>query len=321
MKIILRFQKSGPCYDAKNWTKLESVDAGLIKGFQDLLSGNTTSSDAVKWSLFQTKNKSRAKSIRNQYIVATHGSRSAFILDKFSGGKANLLYIRNMSTGIGGVADQLGKLKNRKKYSNGCGFNNWPTVDMESFKDGSIQPYQQRISTVLKKHKSIKIVNLSLGYKENWIQEDNPKCNRKQVSKEYLVLIKTWTNFINKHPNVLFITAAGNENENFDNPNLFKNDLWANIASKKLENLLLVGSMNSDGTKFRASNFGRIVKVMALGSELFINSPLPGKLQGHPTTVRGTSFSAPLVSGAAVQFLTKTSSPKQLKEKLTKVFF
>lgn len=312
--------ESGPCYDAKAWDELKSVDINLLKGFQDLLSGNKASVNALLWINFQKKNKVKARKIRNQYIVSTHGSRSAFILDKFSNGKANIRYMRNITTGIGGVTEKKGLFKNRKKYSNGCGFNNWSLSDIKSFQKGKLQPYQYRISKALTNHKSIKVVNISLGYKENWIQEDNPKCTKVQVSKEYQVLTSSWINLVERHSNVLFITAAGNESESFENSLLKKNDLWANIASSKLNNLLLVGSINENGTRFRSSNYGSIVEVMALGSNLLINSPLPNQMKGHTTTVRGTSFTTPLVSGSSIHFLDKLSSPKKIKEKLIKIF-
>jgi len=311
---------SGPCYDKDNWSNLKSVDENIFKGFQDILSGDKTSNAAKKWIQLENSNKGEAKKIRNQYIIATHGSRSAYILDKHSEGRAKILYMRNLTTGTGGAKSGSSKLKNRKPYKNGCGLTDWSSSEVKSFEGNLLQPYQERISKTLSKYSSINIVNLSLGYKLSWIKEDNPKCSDEQVLKEYEVLTYSWRNLIRNHPNTLFIVAAGNENENFDDPKLMTNDLWPKMFSFNLKNLLLVGSMNRNGTKYKTSNFGRFVEVMALGENLELNSPLPHNLVGHPTTVRGTSFSTPLVSAKAITIRKNGSAIPLLKEDIIQLF-
>ncbi len=68
-----------------------------------------------------------------------------------------------------------------------------------------------------------------------------------------------------------------------------------------------------------SSNYGTKV-IMVKGEQIEALSPMPNNEQkGHATTLRGTSFSAPIIAGLAVK--TINASPKislsELKNKIT----
>ena len=313
--------KIGDCYNKKEWTSTSKKEVSLLKGLQDILAGIKNTPTALKWIRYNNSNPKKAKSLKNKYLIAAHGSRSAFILDKFGGQDAKILYMRNMTTGIG-RSKLLHKVKTPyPRYQNNCGLTKWPESELKKFNIDSLLPYQKIISDTLSRTTSLKIVNLSLGYKKSWITEDNPRCTDDQVSGEFDILVKSWNNLIVRHPQVLFIVASGNENENFDNPRFQSNDLWARLASQGTSNLLLVGSTYENGMKLPSSNYGKVVEAMALGNNILINSPTPENLNGYQTTVRGTSFTTPYISAAATKLFKKTGSVYEIKSKLVGLFF
>ena len=112
--------------------------------------------------------------------------------------------------------------------------------------------------------------------------------------------------------------AAGNENVSFDNVGDKNDDLWATLIEN--DNLILVGSLKKNGEKFPSSNYGNRV-LMVKGEEIEALSPMPKDLEGYKTTVRGTSFSAPIIAGLAVKILSEKPnlSMKELRENLNKL--
>ncbi len=324
------YPEKGDCYDSVDWADVSKSDVDLLKGMQDHLAGKP-STLAVKWASVLVAQPDQAQRVLGVYTEAVHGSRSYSVLKKASLNKAEIIPVRNMSS----ISPQMAHLmnavndpkeldaKNLKlpRYNPECGLVKYSDKDLSEFQNSKrTLEYHHRLSKILSAHKSIQLVNLSLGYRLSWVREDNPKCPEEAWIREYEILKSAWTNFIRQHANVLFVVAAGNESENFDDPFKASDDLWASIST--LPNLLLVGAMRRGGDRYDSSNFGKLVEVTAIGEGIPANSPLPGVETGYPTELRGTSFSAPVVTGQAVGILRKF--PKMgvatLKKQLIKNF-
>ena len=118
---------------------------------------------------------------------------------------------------------------------------------------------------------------------------------------EAIKMIDVMTN----NPSVLFITSAGNENENLDS--IFANRYPAMID---LPNVLTVASVDNQGKLSSFSNYGpRHVELAYYGEQI----PLPLNQSGDfPMT--GTSFSSPLVAHVAA--LMKVANPKLSPEQI-----
>ncbi len=318
----------GDCFDAVQWADVSQSDIDLLKGMQDFLSGQSTTL-ALKWKALTQSQPDETQKVMANYSQAVHGSRSYSVLQKASQSKAKILVLRNLSSVSPQAAhvgsDSLGQAsvgKGTEKYSKTCDLLKYSDAEFAGFKDGGqLLPYQKRIDEHLNENPSIKLVNLSLGYKYSWIKEDNPSCPEIAWNREYEVLKNSWTNLLAKQPNVLFVVAAGNESQNFDNPSLAKDDLWPALGSPS--NILVVGAMTRYGTRYFNSNFGKLVEIMALGEGIPANSPLPNSKTGHPTELRGTSFAAPVVTGQAIAHVLKNPkiSAASLKSKLVAQFF
>lgn len=124
----------------------------------------------------------------------------------------------------------------------------------------------------LAKH-GVRIINLSMGTskKSEWIS--------------YLKAVKN-------HPEILFIVAAGNDGLNIDKELTYP-------ASFKLENQIVVASVNSKGELSSFSNYGiNHVDIAVLGEE--VQAAEAGGGFWKPS---GTSFSAPQLSRFAASLL------------------
>ena len=319
-----RIPLKGDCFDALQWQDVSKSDVEFLKGMQDHLSGKA-STGALNWKSLASSQPKQAQRVLSNYSEAVHGSRSYTVLNLASQGKARILPVRNITS----ISPQAEHLKDPKavvttihaKYSKDCTLIKYSSAEVKEFqKNNHLLGYQERLSQLLSENKSIRLVNLSIGYKKSWIQEENPQCPIRAWETEYEILRASWKNLLQKHPSVLFVVAAGNEVENFDDYRKASNDLWPTLMPQ--ENLLIVGSMSRSGTRYKSSNFGRTIEVMALGENIPASSPLPGDLNGYKTEIRGTSFSAPVVTGQAVQYLKK--NPKmslgKLKSKLVEKF-
>jgi subtilisin family serine protease len=113
-----------------------------------------------------------------------------------------------------------------------------------------------------------KIVNFSAGGPE--FDED-----------EYL--------FINGHPNVTFVVAAGNEGKNIDTRDYFY------PASYHAENVVVVGNITEDGNPTPHSNWTDHKMYWEVGSVI---STLPNGRSGR---MEGTSFSAAIRTGKLIR--------------------
>ncbi|MEO5668047.1 MAG: S8/S53 family peptidase [Bdellovibrionota bacterium] len=317
---------TGTCYDVAEWSELSAEDAHRLRGLVDHLSG-TTSPEAQAWQEIEASEPAEARRVKGVYLLSVHGTRSIAVAALSSQGKLRPLALRNLSSKAGADIEQTqgaGALVNTRTknvpYKNGCLLYNWTEADMAGFRAGGMRRAQSRIAETLALNPTLRIVNISLGYKRSWILDDNPKCDAAQVDKEYAALESSWKNLFAKFADRLFIAAAGNETENFDKIELRHNDLWARLSTTP--NLILVGAMTALGTRLPSSNLGLPVSIFALGEHIPALSPLPTVIAGHPSRLQGTSFAAPLVSGRAIALWEK--NPKlalvEMKALLVKTF-
>jgi hypothetical protein len=322
----LEVNSQGPCYDVAEWSELTSEDVGRLKGLVDTLSG-TTSSDAKLWQGIEAKFPEEAVRVKGRFLLAVHGTRSIAVAALSSRGQLRPLALRSLTSKAGSEIRQssssLGSTSGTSKmkpYSNGCPLANWQADELKSFEQGRLRPAQESLAAQLAQFPSLRIVNISLGYKRSWIAEDNPRCDAAQVEQEYALLTATWQNLFRKFPDRLFVVAAGNEAENFDRPELGDADLWSRLSGEP--NLILVGAMTAAGTRLATSNLGLPIEVFALGELIPALTPLPTVISGHPSRLQGTSFSAPLVSGRALALWTKTPrlSVSEIKQQIVDTF-
>lgn len=315
-------QDKGECYGVDEWKENQTYDSGILKGMMNTLAG-IDGADNNKWKEFNAVKPNEAKKIRNSYILSVHGSRASYIAYNYSDKKAEILPLRVVTANTGNTKQkQSFKIKPKKKlkeYSKDCQLINWPKEELSLFHSHQkLQSYQDKISKILNENPTIKVVSISLGYKKSWIQEDNSKCESTAVEKEYQVLVDSWGNLLKKFKDRVFIVAAGNENVSFDNLADKNDDLWATLIEN--DNLILVGSLKKSGERFPSSNYGNKV-LMVKGEEIEALSPMPKEPEGYKTTVRGTSFSAPIIAGLSVKLLSEKPglSMKELRENLEKI--
>jgi subtilisin family serine protease len=218
------------------------------------------------------------------------------------------------ATGLQNKVQAQGHLS-MPRYQNGCALVDWPAEAVQEFEKGHLQDFQERIAKLLKANPSVRVVNISLGYKKSWIQEDNPKCTPEQIDKEYKVLRASWKNLLGQFPERLFVVSSGNESEDFSQARLKENDLWAALA--ETPNLLLVSSLDGEGHRAAFSNFGLPQLVWEKGVDIEIPYPHPTIKGGYSTKVGGTSASAPIVAGEAVRlFKEKNATVESVKKTL-----
>ncbi len=306
----------GECYNQADWSMARAEDVEIFKQLLDQLAGKP----APKWEALLKQNPEEAKRVMRELILASHGSRVAYILNQFSQDKAKPLLIRNVSAQAGSFKSQKqGKTNEKlllKKYPGNCNLINWNYLDMEKFEKGMLLSHQQRIAEELAKYKDIKVINISLGYRNSWIREDNPRCKPEFSDKEFKVLKLTWANLLKKFPQRLFFVAAGNEGDDLNNPLKGEDDLW--YALSDLPNLVIVSSIMRNGNRYPSSNTGDKVSLSLLGENIEVHSPLPLTPIGHATTVRGTSFSTPIGAGRALVLWDKNKkwTAAQVKKEL-----
>ncbi len=108
--------------------------------------------------------------------------------------------------------------------------------------------------------------------------------------------------------NLLFVAASGNEYKDLDNLGRL-NPTYP--ASLNLKNQITVGAIGFFGNKTDFSNYGRnSVELFAPGSEIITLAPNSGS-----TCYDGTSFAAPIVSGALALLMEAYPSAKPLEIK------
>lgn len=302
----------GPCFDADLWNRFAEAarptKGALFKGLMDSLAG-LKSPAAQTYKSLVVKEAEKQAQLKNEFLLASHGTRSAYILAESSGFAAKIKPIR-VTTSQAGTLSQSSvsgaEIPLYRSYDNGCDLRAYSNEELKAFRKGKLQPYQQRLDEILKSAPSIKVINMSMDYKRSWIAEDSPSCDAVQVNREFDVLKSTWRTLLRAHAGKLFFVAAGNEGSNFDESENGADDLWADLSSEP--NLIVVGSLKMDGTRFPTSNYGKAVDAMVRGEKIAVKSPLPAMLEGHPTELRGTSFSTPLLSGKVLALWLKSPS-------------
>ena len=157
-----------------------------------------------------------------------------------------------------------------------------------------------------------RIVNMSWGGSVGAYENDLEQCGigktpeeRKELARAFFGLAKlALTRAMASAPQLLFITAAGNSN----NDASFIEDIPAGIV---LPNLLTVGAVDRAGDEASFTSYGPTVKVHANGYQ--VESFLPG---GERVAFSGTSMASPQVANLASKLLAvnpKLTPPQLIK--------
>jgi hypothetical protein len=149
------------------------------------------------------------------------------------------------------------------------------------------------------KRQKARVVNMSWGGSVSAIEEDLEKCAPAQTPDQRKALARklfevqrdTLTRGFASAPGILWITAAGNSNQDAS----FAEDAPADIV---LPNLLTVGAVDRAGDEASFTSYGPTVKVHANGYQ--VESFLPG---GSRVALSGTSMAAPQVTNLAAKML------------------
>lgn len=149
-----------------------------------------------------------------------------------------------------------------------------------------------------KKHNA-RVVNMSWGGSVGDIENALEKCGlgktpeaRKATAREYFEISKkALTNAMSGAPQILFVTAAGNSNQDAS----FVEDIPAGIV---LPNLLTIGAVDRAGDEAGFTSYGPTVKAHANGYQ--VESFLPG---GERVALSGTSMASPQVANLAGKIL------------------
>ena len=149
------------------------------------------------------------------------------------------------------------------------------------------------------KEKNVKVVNMSWGnsyegfvyvLEVNGIGKDDQE--RKALAKSYFTkLYDSFNKALESAPEILFVCAAGNSNDDVD----FSADY---PSSLNLPNLITVGAVDIDGKKTSFTTEGKSVDVYANGYE--VESYVPG---GDRIALSGTSMASPNVANLAGKIL------------------
>ena len=170
---------------------------------------------------------------------------------------------------------------------------------------------QQAYVDFFKQHK-VRVVNMSWGGSVKGFEEQLELCNigatadeRKQIAREYFEIQKSaLTKAFASAPDILFITAAGNSNEDAS----FVEDIPAGIV---LPNLMTVGAVDKAGDEASFTSYGPTVVAHANGYQ--VESMIPG---GDTLAESGTSMASPQVANLAAKILAvdaKLTPPQVIK--------
>jgi subtilisin family serine protease len=149
------------------------------------------------------------------------------------------------------------------------------------------------------KQQGVRVVNMSWGGTVKGVEGALELCNigktpdeRKAIAREYFDLQKnSLVKAFASAPQILFVTAAGNSNEDAS----FVEDIPADIV---LPNLLTVGAVDKAGDEASFTSYGPTVKVHANGYQ--VESVIPG---GEKLAESGTSMASPQVVNLAAKIL------------------
>jgi subtilisin family serine protease len=157
---------------------------------------------------------------------------------------------------------------------------------------------QQAYVDFFKRHR-VRVVNMSWGGSVKGVEEALELCNigktpdeRKKIARDYFDIQKhALEKAFASAPNILFVTAAGNSNENAS----FVEDIPAGI---KAPNLITVGAVDRAGDEASFTSYGPTVVVDANGYQ--VDSVIPG---GEKLAESGTSMASPQVASLAAKML------------------
>ncbi len=163
------------------------------------------------------------------------------------------------------------------------------------------------------KAQRVRVVNMSWGGDVKSIESALEQCGigktpeaRKTAARGmFEIQKKALTEAFASAPEILFITAAGNSNEDPD----FVEDIPAAIV---LPNLLTVGAVDLAGDEASFTSYGKVVKVHANGYQ--VESFLPG---GARVALSGTSMASPQVANLAAKLL--AVNPKLTPPELVRI--
>lgn len=149
------------------------------------------------------------------------------------------------------------------------------------------------------KRQKARVVNMSWGGNVSAIEDELEKCDaaktpeqRKALARQLFTTMRdTLTQGFAGAPGILWVTAAGNSNEDAS----FAEDAPADIV---LPNLLTVGAVDHAGDEASFTSYGPTVKVHANGYQ--VESYLPG---GSRVALSGTSMAAPQLANLAGKML------------------
>jgi subtilisin family serine protease len=157
----------------------------------------------------------------------------------------------------------------------------------------------------LKKH-GARVVNMSWGGNVKGVEEDLEKCGLGKTAEERAATARAYfevtkdalTRAFASAPDVLFVTAAGNS----DQDATFVEDIPAGIV---LPNLLTVGAVDRAGDEASFTSYGPTVVAHANGYQ--VESVIPG---GEKLAESGTSMASPQVANLAAKMLALTPKLK-----------
>ncbi|HSC24409.1 MAG TPA: S8 family serine peptidase [Casimicrobiaceae bacterium] len=157
---------------------------------------------------------------------------------------------------------------------------------------------QQAYVDFFKEHE-VRVVNMSWGGSVKGEEEQLELCNvgktpdeRKKIAREYFDIQKdALTKAFASAPGILFVTAAGNSNEDAS----FTEDIPAGISAP---NLITVGAVDKAGDEASFTSYGPTVIVDANGYQ--VDSVIPG---GERVAESGTSMASPQVANLAAKIL------------------
>ena len=157
---------------------------------------------------------------------------------------------------------------------------------------------QQKYIDFFRKH-GVRVVNMSWGGTIKGVEEQLELCNigktpeeRSKIAREYFDISKdALTKAFRSAPEILFVTAAGNSDENAS----FVEDIPAGIS---LPNLISVGAVDRAGDEASFTSYGPTVVVDANGYQ--VESVIPG---GDKMAESGTSMASPQVANLAAKML------------------
>jgi len=149
------------------------------------------------------------------------------------------------------------------------------------------------------KRQGVRVVNMSWGGTVKGVEDQLELCNigktpdeRKAIARDYFDIQKNaLTKAFASAPGILFVTAAGNSNEDAS----FIEDIPADIV---LPNLLTVGAVDKAGDEASFTSYGPTVKVDANGYQ--VESVIPG---GEKLAESGTSMASPQVVNLAAKII------------------